>query len=80
MNVEFFENYCKLSELKPGDTAVSKDRTKFFVCGYFFDRNTNANKPAILDMNDLSNQYTDSRDMSQPVHKPKSGDKFVCER
>ena len=80
MNVEFNENYSKLSDLEPGQVAVSKDREKFFVCGYCFDKLTSKNIRVILDMNDLSDQYVDKRDMGQPIRILKFGDKFVCTR
>ena len=80
MNVEFNENYSKLSDLEPGQVAVSKDREKFFVCGYYYDTLISKNKTVIMDMNDLDNQYLDNRDMGQPIRILKFGDKFVCTR
>ena len=78
MNIEFVEKYTKLADLKPGYTATSKDRTKFFVCGWHYDTILKKNVKIILDLNDLSNQYSENRDMNQPVKVLQSGDKFVC--
>ena len=80
MNVQFVEKYVKLSDMEEGDTATSKDRGSFFVCGYHYDKVINTNVKVILDLNDLRNQYTDKRDMSQPVKILKSGDKFICNK
>lgn len=79
MNIKFTEKYEKLSDMKPGDTATSKDRSKFFVCGLHFDTDQQTNLQVILDLNDLGNQYSEKRDMGQPVKILKSGDKFICE-
>lgn len=79
MKAEFKEVYSKLSDMKPGDVAVSKDRECFFVCGYAHDRIKGGNMMIVLEVNDLSNQYPDTRDMSQPVKILRRGDKFVCE-
>lgn len=80
MNVEFIEKYVKLSDMKEGDTATSKDRSSFFVCGYHYDTLKKQNVRIILDLNNLHDQYTEKRDMNQPVKILKSGDKFVCSR
>jgi len=78
MNVEFIEKYTKLSDMVPGDTATSKDRTKFFVCGHHYDTLKNKNVLIILDLNNLYDQYSENRDMDQPVKILKAGDKFAC--
>jgi len=80
MNVEFIEKYQPLSEMKEGDTATSKDRESFFVCGYHYDTLKKQNVKVIMDLNHLSNQYSEKRDMNQPVKILKPGDKFVCKR
>ncbi len=80
MNVEFIEKYVKLSDIQTGETAVSKDRESFFVCGHHYDTLKQQNVLVILDLNDLYNQYPDKRDMSQPVKILKSGDQFVCKK
>ncbi|PCJ11107.1 MAG: hypothetical protein COB04_19580 [Gammaproteobacteria bacterium] len=78
MDVEFIEKYQKLSEMKEGDTATSKNRASFFVCGYHYDTIKNENVKVILDLNFLHDQYSEKRDMSQLVKILQSGDKFVC--
>ena len=37
MDVNFIENYQKLDDMSAGDTATSKDRESFFVCGLMYD-------------------------------------------
>ncbi|GEM_PF-6873305 len=78
MDVEFIEKYEKLSDMKPGDTATSKDRKSFFVCGLQYDTLKKQNVKVILDLNNLCDQYTERRNMNQPVQILKSGDKFLC--
>ena len=78
MNTEFLEKYSKLSDMTLGDVAVSKDRESFFICGYHYDTLKKKNVLVIMDMNKLYDQYTENRDMSQPVTILKQGDKFVC--
>jgi len=78
LNAEFIEKYVKLSEMKAGDTAISKDRERFFVCGHHYNFLKKGNELSILELNDLSDQYSDKRDMSQPVLILKRGDQFVC--
>ena len=53
MNVEFIEKYSKLSDMKAGDTATSKDRESFFACGYHYDRLKKQNVLVIFDLNNL---------------------------
>lgn len=78
MDAEFVEKYDKLSDMKAGQSAVSKDREKFFVCGYVYDTLKKQNVATILEVNNLRDQYSENRDMTQPVKILKSGDKFVC--
>lgn len=78
MKVEFVEKYAKLSDMKAGDTAVSKDRNEFFVCGYHYDTTRKCNVLVILNVNDLSNQYVDTVNISQAVKILEAGDTFVC--
>ncbi len=78
MDVQFIEKYEMLSDMKEGDTATSKDRTNFFVCGYHYDTLKKKNVRVILDLNNLFDQYTENRDMSQPIKILKRGDNFVC--
>ncbi len=80
MNIEFIEKYDQLSDMKEGDTATSKDRTKFFVCGHHYDTLRKMNVKVILDLNNLFDQYTDKRSMSQPVKILGRGDRFICIR
>lgn len=80
MDVEFIEKYDKLSDMREGDVATSKDRTSFFVCGYHYDTLKKQNVRIILDLNGLFNQYTENRDMNQPIKILKGGDGFVCKR
>jgi hypothetical protein len=76
--VEFIENYSKLSDMEPGDSSVSKNRENFFVCGFYYCSLKKKNVKVILNINALQDQYTDNRDMSQPVKIIRKGDKFVC--
>jgi hypothetical protein len=78
MNVTFIERYVKLSDMKAGDTATSADRKSFFVCGHHYDKLQKQNVKIILDVNHLTNQYSEVRDMNQPVKILKEGDKFSC--
>lgn len=80
MIVEFVEKYVPLSAMEAGDTATSKDRTSFFICGYYYDPVLKNNVKVIHDVNDLTNQYTEKRDLSQPIKILKGGDKFICRR
>jgi len=80
MNVEFIEKYKRLSDLKPGECATSKDRERFFVCAYYYCNIKKVNIPVIVDLNYLNDQYTEKRDMSQPIKILDSGDKFICSR
>ena len=78
MEVKYSEKYESLSNLEPGEVAVSKDRSSFFVASYQICALTKKNKKVVIDLNNLENQYTDKIDMSQPVHILSPGDKFVC--
>ena len=78
MNVEFIEKYTKLCDLSEGQTAVSKDRTKFFVCGLCYCQFKKKNVRVILNMNKLYDQYSDDWDMNQPVKVLGGDDKFLC--
>ena len=80
MNTEFIEKYDKLSDMKPGQVAISKDREKFFVCGWGCPQGSAKPVHIILDMNNLHNQYPDKRDMSQEIKILVQGDKFVTVR
>ena len=79
MEVQFVEKYNKLSDIEEGQTAVSKDRKEFFVCGHHYCTTLKLNKKVILNVNRLFNQYTEDIDLDQPVKILKHGDKFVCE-
>ena len=80
METNFVEKYSKLSDMKAGDVATSKDRELFYVCGYHYDKLKKANVPVVLEMNNLDDQYTDKRDMSKQVRILRPGDKFMCAR
>ena len=80
MNVNFIESYVKLSEMRAGHTATSKDRTSFFVCGYHYDTLKKQNVLVTLDLNNLLDQYTENRNLDQPVKILQTGDKFICSR
>lgn len=80
MNVNFIEKYDKLSDMTVGDTATSKDRKNFFVCGYHYDILKKQNVRVIMDLNHLHDQYSEDRDMNQPVKILKGGDQFVCKQ
>tara|TARA_R110000782_G_scaffold72920_3_gene145845 strand:- start:687 stop:935 length:249 start_codon:yes stop_codon:yes gene_type:complete len=76
--IEFIEKYSRLSDMKAGDTAVSKDRKDFYVCGYHYDTLKKKNVEVILNVNSLFDQYTDNRDLSAYVKILKKDDKFMC--
>lgn len=80
MKVTFSEKYNKLSDMKPGSVAVSKDRTKFFVCGYHHDTYNKCNVRVVLELNNLTDQYTDRIDRDQPIKILEQGDRFLCEK
>jgi len=80
MHIEFIEKYVKLSDMKAGDTATSKDRESFFVCGYHYNFIAKQNELVIFDLNNLSDQYTENRNLDQPVKILKPGDKFICNK
>ncbi len=78
MDVTFHEKYVPLSDMTPGQSAVSQDRDKFFVCGLVRNETGDGNTIVILNMNHLYNQYPENLDMTQPVKILKGGDKFTC--
>lgn len=78
LKVNFKEKYVRLSDLVPGQAAVSKDRESFFVCSHHYCKVNKANVPAITQLNNLTDQYADKRDMSQLVRVLESGDSFSC--
>jgi len=80
MEVEFKESYTKLSDMKPGDCAVSKDRKKFFVCGFNWDEVSQQKYVVILEMGNLEDYNIADRDEDQPVTFLKPGDRFECKR
>lgn len=75
MEAKFIEKYDMLSDMKANDIAVSVDRKKFFVCGWHYDSLKKDNVLITLDINNLHDQYTDSR-QDEPVRILKTGDKF----
>jgi hypothetical protein len=77
MEAEYCESYVTLSSLKAGDVAVSKHRDKLFVCSYIWNKDAEKNELAIFDINNMADQYSDKRDMSQPVKKLDCDDKFI---
>ena len=78
MKVEFIEKYTKLSDLKPGQVAVSKNRNRFFVCGHYFCNFKKENISVVLDINALHDQYPDRWDMDQLVKVLDYDDAFLC--
>jgi hypothetical protein len=78
MNITLNEKYVRLSSIQVGETATSKDRESFFVCGLYYDELEKNNVKVIIDMNNLCNQYSDARDTDQLVKILKSGDRFTC--
>lgn len=79
MKSEFIEKYEALSDMQSGDVAVSKNRERFFICGIYYCPLKKQNIKVIHDMNNLNDQYSETRDLSQPVKILKGGDKFVFE-
>ncbi|PHS13429.1 MAG: hypothetical protein COA78_06745 [Blastopirellula sp.] len=77
MKAELIEKYIKLSDLKVGQIAVSRDRKNIFLCAYEYKAGKNYS--VIVELNNLGDQYTDNRDMSQPVRVLASGDRFVID-
>lgn len=74
MNVNFIEEYIELSEIREGQSAVSKDRESFFVCGYRYDSSRRARVKTILDLNNLLS--AEDINMNQQVRILKAGDQF----
>lgn len=79
MKSTFTEAYQTLDDMAPGDVAVSKDRTKVYICGNHYDPVSKVTQRTILDMNDL---YYESgqRDMTAKVKILMLGDKFDFEK
>ena len=78
MHVEFVEKYVSLGDMEIGDTATSKDRNEFYVCGYHYDSLKKQNVKVIMNLNKLNDQYTDNRNLDTPVKILESGDLFKC--
>lgn len=79
MKAQFVERYDSLEDLKFGEIGVSKDRSRIFVCGYLLNKKDNIFEKAILELNNLGNQYLDKVDMKQPIKKLQTGDKLLLE-
>jgi hypothetical protein len=80
MKSQFIEMYQTLDNMKPGDIAVSKDRTSVYVCGIHFDPLTKESQRTILDMNDLYYNSAGGRDLTAKVKILVAGDKFNFEK
>lgn len=80
MKAQFIEKYQTLEDMKPGDVAVSKDRKKVYICAYHYNFLKKDNERTIIDINNLYEQYTDHRTMTEPVKFLKIGDKFYFEK
>jgi len=77
MTVEILEHTIPLSEMKPGQCAVSRDRKQLFACGYAHINGEN--HAVVFELNKLDNQYTDKRDKHIRVIPLRVGDKFYFE-
>lgn len=77
MNAEYQERYNKLSELRPGQIAVSKDRKSIFLCGRGKTASGWNSDLTVLDLNSMETEHAGQFDMDQPVRKLKKGDKFT---
>jgi hypothetical protein len=52
---EFLERCNKLSDMKPGDVAVTIDRERLLVCAYAND--AHSNDFIVIDLKNLQDQY-----------------------
>ena len=77
MDAEFIEKYGRLSEMRSGDMAISKDRSQVFVCGTWSPDKDKGNQLVVLDLKRLSYQYSYDRDMTQLVKILQRGDQIV---
>jgi len=77
MDAEFIEKYDRLSQMRAGDIAISKDRSQVFVCGAWSPDKKEGNQLVVLDLKRLSYQYSYDRDMTQLVRKLQKGDQIV---
>lgn len=76
MEAQYIECYDKLSSMKPGDIAVSRDRESIFICGHHYNKLKKDDEKVILNLNKLYDQYSDSWNLDQPIRKLKKGDVF----
>lgn len=67
MHVRFIERVIKLSDMKPGQFAVSRNRQTVFACGNVWNKTAQRNEQVIMNLTDLSSQYSDKTDMGQAV-------------
>lgn len=79
MKSVYAEKYQTLENMKPGDVAVSKDRSQVFVCGNHYNEESKTSERTILDMNDLSYE-SGSRDMTTQIKILNIGDRFDFEK
>ena len=78
MKSHYVEKYDKLSDLHPGQLAVSKDRENLYLCLWVPAENGEKDSfKAIIDLNNPTDQYVYNLNQDQPVKILSSGDKFV---
>lgn len=78
MEAHYIESYDKLSELKPGQLAVSKDRESLYLCTWAPAKgDIKDSYLAIIDLNNPTDQYIYNLNLEQPVKILSRGDKFV---
>lgn len=80
MKSQLIEKYQILKDMKPGDVAVSKDRKKVYVCTHHYNFLKKDNERIIINMNDLYEQCSDHRIMTEPIKILRTGDKFYFEK
>ncbi len=80
MKAEFLEKYETLGSLLCGDLAVSKDRSKLFLCLWIPNADMSDCYKGVIELTDPHNQYIHKLEMEQPVRKLVRGDKYLIER
>lgn len=72
---EFVEKHDRISDMRPGDIAVSLDRKRLFVCAYLPDKNSNAY--TFFDLKKLDDWYLHRVTPDTPLRLLAKGDKFI---
>jgi hypothetical protein len=79
MKAQLKEKYSRLSDMNPGEVAVTADRKSVFICTYIWNKDTGTNNVGFVNLNYPADQYTDKLDLTQPVRICVQGDEFVVQ-